>query len=1030
MTSSFDASFEKVSELVHLFAEHEAEYLSPKYQESEVRTDFIDKFFIALGWDVHHRQQTNPREQEVKVEKNPDSNSSGRRADYAFHIKPDYRDPVFFVEAKKPSVSVGNPEAYFQIVRYGRSAKTPVGVLTDFQEFHIVDCRYEPSTTKSFPSAQIRALQYKDFLDREKFGYVYWLFSREAIEAGKLKEFAKELPKQRGKGAAKLTQEEARPTDDKFLDDLEEYRRKLAKAFKKSDETLDAEALTEATQKVIDRLVFVRFLEDRNIESDYIVDQIAARKGGAWKSFIGWSKELDVKYNGVVFKPHEVDKPSFRPPDEKVFQEICSEISHHNSKYLFSYIPVELLGSIYERFLGKVVTATAKRADIEYKPEVRKAGGVYYTPKYIVDYIVANTVGKILNPSVAQTLVCDPDEQAQTEVRATRDTGLTPKEVSKLRFADIACGSGSFLIAVYDAVLHHVESWYNTHPDEAEKAGCLRIDKGVYALSLKQKQQILLDNIYGVDIDPQAVEVAQLSLFLKFLESESGAGASQLSFERTKILPDLSKNIVCGNSLVEYDIADLFPLTDAEEKRIKPFSFQSAFKEVMQRGGFDAIVGNPPYVRQETLGNLKPYLELHYKTFQGTADLYTYFIERAMKLLMLEGQFGYIVANKWMRANYGWPLREWLKLQHINELVDFGDLPVFTGATTYPCILRMEKGSAVSSFSATNVETLEFETLQKYVAEHKFKVRTDALNSASWSLTDEAGYGILEKLKVRGISLGEYVSERIFYGLKTGLNEAFVIDRATRDRLVAEDPKSAQFIKPFLGGRDMKRYATPSSDKHLILFPSGWTRANSNAAKDAWSWLSRSYPAIARHLQQYTEQAKARQDQGEYWWELRACVYYDEFEKPKIMLPDISQRGNFMLDPIGGTYTVNTTYIIGNADRYLLGVLNSKCVTFFYSNLSPSYQGGYYRFIYQYLIQIPVPLIDQSDASQLKTKETIVSLVDQMLDTKKRIATAQRDSDRERLQLKCDYLDGEIDRLVYGLYGLTEEEIRIVEGKN
>ncbi len=423
--SLFDSAYNDVAELVREFEEHRGEFMAQKYQESEVRTDFIDKFFIALGWDVAHREQTNPREREVKIEKS-DTAGSTRRVDYAFYLKPDYRNPVFFCEAKKPSRDLNNTEDYFQLVRYGYGASTPVGALTNFDEFHIIDCRYQPHIEKSYPSAQIKVFGYKDYLNREAFGYIYWLFSREAVEAGKLKDFAKQLPKQQGKGKAKLTAEEAKPVDEAFLTKLEDYRLTLAKAFKKADETLNAEVLTEATQKVIDRLVFIRFLEDKYIESDYIVDQIAGARAGsvnrapgsggspssppdpgsrnpvpvgrsAWKSFLNWSKELDVKYNGVVFKPHDIDKPEWKAPDDKVFAELCADISHTHSKYLFTYIPIELLGSIYERFLGKVVTTTAKRAEIEDKPEVRKAGGVYYTPKYIVDYIVANTVGVILN---------------------------------------------------------------------------------------------------------------------------------------------------------------------------------------------------------------------------------------------------------------------------------------------------------------------------------------------------------------------------------------------------------------------------------------------------------------------------------------------------------------------------------------------------------------------------------------------------------------------------------------------------------
>src|ERR1019366_2873487 len=206
-----------------------------------------------------------------------DTAGSTRRVDYAFRLKPDYKNTVFFCEAKKPSVDLANVTDYFQLVQYGYSASTPVGVLTNFDEFHVIDCRYQPHIEKSYPSAQIKVFGYKDYLDKESFGFIYWLFSREAVATGKLKEYASGLPKQRGTGKTKLTAEEAKPVDEAFLIKLEEYRLILAKAFKKADESLDAEALTQATQKVIDRLVFIRFLEDKYIESDYIVDQIAAK---------------------------------------------------------------------------------------------------------------------------------------------------------------------------------------------------------------------------------------------------------------------------------------------------------------------------------------------------------------------------------------------------------------------------------------------------------------------------------------------------------------------------------------------------------------------------------------------------------------------------------------------------------------------------------------------------------------------------------------------------------------------------------
>ncbi|HEX9739407.1 MAG TPA: DNA methyltransferase, partial [Ignavibacteriaceae bacterium] len=284
--------------------------------------------------------------------------------------------------------------------------------------------------------------------------------------------------------------------------------------------------------------MFIRFLEDKLIEPHHYLNEFGKRKT-AWEDFLVTSRTLDAKYNGIVFKKHQLDTQSVIEPDDKTFSFICEELSHLNSPYDFDKIPIHILGSIYERFLGKIVIATSKRVTIEEKPEVRKAGGVYYTPQYIVNYIVDNTVGKLIESK-------------------------TPKQIAKMRFADIACGSGSFLITVFDKLLEYHKKWYQANPKQAEKDKCVFID-GAWRLTLLQKQKILLNNIYGVDIDQQAVEVTQLSLYLKLLEDETTATANDTwVLFKEKLLPNLSKNIVCGNSLIGTDIFETqtsFPFT-------------------------------------------------------------------------------------------------------------------------------------------------------------------------------------------------------------------------------------------------------------------------------------------------------------------------------------------------------------------------------------------------------------------------------------------------------------------------------------
>ena len=456
------------------------------------------------------------------------------------------------------------------------------------------------------------------------------------------------------------------------------------------------------------------------------------------------------------------------------------------------------------------------------------------------------------------------------------------------------------------------------------------------------------------------------------------------------------------------------------------FEFPEALNDEGDFVGFDVVIGNPPYIRQEEFSEWKSYLlSTFVETGTGTADLFVYFIEQALRILKPDGEFSFIVPNKWMRAGYGKKLRQFVSRHRIHYMIDFGDLPVFEEATTYPNIIQLKKCAPYDTFAACNVSTLNFpHGLRWYLSEHGIKVNIHELSPEGWSLSDTRIQALLSKIKSKGVPLNEYVNGQIYRGVLTGLNEAFVIDKETRERLIKEDPKSSEVIKPFLAGRDIKRYQTPVNDKYLILFPKGFT-IKSNLPKDnpnysvneppprygdmpydkAWNWIRNTYPAIARHLAAFRDKAEARYDKGDFWWELRACDYYDEFEKPKVMLPDISLRSEALLDQNGEFYSVNTAYIIPGLSKSDLGILNSKLIMFFYSNLTQTIRGGYFRFIRQYLEQIPFVKTNVMD-----------DLVSNILLVKKQNPTADSTE-----------LEHQIDQLVYKLYDLTEEEINIIE---
>ncbi|MFN8394073.1 MAG: TaqI-like C-terminal specificity domain-containing protein [Bacteroidia bacterium] len=448
------------------------------------------------------------------------------------------------------------------------------------------------------------------------------------------------------------------------------------------------------------------------------------------------------------------------------------------------------------------------------------------------------------------------------------------------------------------------------------------------------------------------------------------------------------------------------------------FEWRFEFPEVLNADGdfvgFDVVIANPPYIRQEEIKEFKAHFGQRFKTFVSSADLYVYFVELGMGLGRSGGEFCYIIPNKWMRASYGELLRDWLRQWNLQGIIDFGDLPVFDEATTYPCILSIRNAASEGQLLAASIPNLDFDDLGSLVSSIAYTVDMDTLGSDGWTLLQADVAAVLAKIKAQGVPLGEYVGGKIYYGIKTGLNEAFVIDRARRDRLITEDARSAEVIKPFLAGRDVKRWRVNDSGNYLILIPNGWTTLNKIDELEPWTYLEYRYPAIARHLAPHEAAAKKRSDKGQYWWELRACDYYKEFEKVKVFYPDISYKTNFSLDR-EGFFAANTTYFFTvpeDVALVILGILNSNLITNYYASISASVRGGYLRFFTQYVQTLPIMLPD------LFTDRTAIEkIVNKIIVIKS-----------EQPQAETSELESEINQLVYALYGLTAEEIAVLEG--
>ncbi|MEI8320160.1 MAG: Eco57I restriction-modification methylase domain-containing protein, partial [Planctomycetia bacterium] len=420
-------------------------------------------------------------------------------------------------------------------------------------------------------------------------------------------------------------------------------------------------------------------------------------------------------------------------------------------------------------------------------------------------------------------------------------------------------------------------------------------------------KRILENNLYGVDLNAEAVEICRLSLWIK-------------TAQRGKALTALDDTIRPGNSI----IAD--PTVHPQA-----FDWKAAFPRIFKEGGFDVVVGNPPYVRQELISPIKPYLQEHYAAYHGMADLYVYFYELGLRLLKPGGRLSFIVTNKWMKAAYGEPLRKLLSEEAwVESVVDFGHAKqIFEDADVFPSILVARKPTAAPKPTSARLctiprEQLRIDDLSRQIAEESDDLPLAQLTSDAWQLEPGGVTGLMERIKARGIPLTEYAGTVPFAGIKTGLNEAFVVDTPTRNRLVAEDPNCEQLFKPCLRGQDVDRWSPGGGGQWMIVIPSSENRTwpwSSGGAREEQIFQS-SYPAIHARFTQVRDQLVKRQDKGRFWWELRSCAYWDVFSRPKIMYQEIQFHPCYAMDTSGCVMN-NKVFMLPSEDLYLLGVLNS-----------------------------------------------------------------------------------------------------------
>ncbi len=989
--------------LVQQFHRNIDEYKSGGYDEENTKIDYIDRFFAFLGWDVNNNQGYSEDYREVVREDKVIIKGRPKSPDYSFRIG---KERLFFVEAKKPSVNIYDDiKPAFQVRRYGYSAGLPISILTDFEEFAIYDTTIPPKENDKASTARIFYCKYDEY--ENNWDFLFNTISKDAVLKGKFKQFTKKGKKKKG----------TQSVDKELLKMIENWREMLAKNIALRNMNIDIYQLNEAVQKIIDRIIFLRMAEDRNTERYATLAEII-KNDTIYHHLARYFNSANKKYNSGLFKPIQwLDNLSI---DDKVFKTIIADLYYPNP-YEFSVIPIEILGHIYEQFLGKTIRLTkGHRAVIEEKPEVRKAGGVYYTPKYIVDYIVQNTVGRKLGVRT---------QDSGDSTSASRP--LPPASVAKLKILDPACGSGSFLVGAYKYLLeYHLKYWTQSrNKKKGLKEGHLYlIGKDSYRLTTKTKRSILLNNIYGVDIDTQAVEVTKLSLLLTMMEGEIAEAGTELFFKGRKeaLLPDLSANIKCGNSLIASDFytgKDLELFDSGEMKNINAFDWDVEFKEIMDEGGFDAVIGNPPYVEHKKLRNFSNYFATKYLSYAGTADLYIYFIEKGIKVLKKRGYMSFVISNKFMKTEYGKKIRTFLNDKTILEVIDFTKYHIFD-ALVSSCILLVE------NIQPTDKHYIRFSDIDKkiksygltnFINKYGLKVKQSSLKPNYWIFKDQNLLNIKEKMETNTIKINEIDGINIYRGITTGFNPAFIINDDIKKMIISKDNDSNLIIHPLIQGRNIKRWVINKSNNYIIN-----TNYDLNIPAD--------YPIIFQYLQKYAEKLKIRSDQGRNWWNLRACKYYHEFEREeKIVWGLTSDRWAFAYDnekyylPSNGYLLTSKTFNI----KYLLGVINSNLMKFYFSFIGIMTAGGAYTLKHGTIKQLPIKTIDFSNKAEKAQHDKMVTLVEQMQEAQKAVhdTAGKSESEIKFAKQRCDLLDKQIDALVYELYDLTEEEIKIVEGK-
>ena len=928
-----EEAYNGIKELVEKFKSNYKQFHSSDYNETLTRQDFINPFFEYLGWDISNKEGLSQTYRDVIHEDKLKIGKETKAPDYSFRIG---GNRVFFVEAKKPSRNLKeDADAAYQIRRYAWSGKLVVSILTDFEEFAIYDCSKKPSPNDKASMSRIEYINYEDYLNR--FDFLYDTFAKENVLRGSLEKYNADTKSKKG----------TESVDIDFLNSLDDLRTKLASNISKLN-SLSLRDLNFAVQHIIDRIIFLRVAEDRGVEN-YGDLREACSGNNYYKNIVEIFKKADGKYNSGIFDFSKDKITQNIEVDNKVIKEIINDLYYPKSPYEFSVISVEIIGNAYEQFLGKTITiGNNSKAKIELKPEVRKAGGVYYTPEYIVDYIVENTVGEKIK-------------------------GKTPKEIANIKIVDPACGSGSFLIGAYKYLLNYHREYYSKQGKKkflGSKEDAITEDG---ELALWVKKQILINNIFGVDIDSNAVEVTKLSLLLKCMENETPASImNNQSLFNERALPSLDENIKCGNSLIGNDFysgGDSLNIDIETQYKINCFDWEDEFKNVFACGGFDVVIGNPPYGAE--LSEIeRNYLEKKFSLSNtNTAALFLGVLKNFLKD---NCRGGYIIPKSFIYAS-NWESSRDLMIDDLFELVDCGK--VWKEVKLEQVITLFEKGLKNDSYITSIREDKEIKRIGD-INKNTYKEFGFYLNAVS---NDELN--IAYKMNVSKKYINDYCINRRGVGYQ---------------KYCVEDVNPKEEYYFVLGGKNISRYYFPENNKKYIL-------------------------------KKYVDDDKAFIDKNSIL--AQRIVSYTEIPKPSIAIRSITADMINNLDKYMIVDTINQLSNNSNlSSRFISAILNSKLISWYTYSFIYARAIMTMQFDNPVTSRIPMPVIDLSNSSHKEVHDKIVVLVDNIIELNKKVNTEKNPNSLNMINRQILACEKQLDNLIFSIYNLNDEEKKIIEG--